>query len=322
MEPMKKKINCFNANMLWKGTALLLCSCIFVVLICNIPLRVKVDVNEVNYVQKVPVKVIDVTATPAPTQVATIPWPNLDRFANHEVSCKLIATVTPTFSPTLITVQSSDEEHSFLSPIWWNGVSQWSREIDRVHQKYGLDPDLIASIVFLESSGNAQAISSAGAVGLMGVMSRDTGFKRRPNQKQLLDPTTNLTWGCSIFAEIMRQAGGDLHSALAAYNGGWEYVNYSEPQQYATTILDLYGRAVAKRVGVDPDEAQRWTVAIELPKGELSAESLHFGEKVMRNVLLYGEHVVYQAMGEDGRPYYIKGYAVPIEMKTTPESEP
>lgn len=306
--------------MLWRGIALLVCSCSFVMLACNIPLRSEADANQIKHLDssRPKIKIIEVTETPVstPVKVATRDLSRQEYLAKP-INYQLVATATPRFTPTAVVMPVASDSAALLSPIWKKGISRWAVEIAEASQKHGVDRDLIASVVFVESSGNATSISGVGAVGLMGVMSSDVGFGNRPNEKQLFDPATNLSWGSAILAEILRQTGGDLHTALAAYNGGWEYVNLQEPQKYATHVLDLYGRAVAKRIGLDPEMAQRWTVGITLPKGELSAESLIFGERVTQNLPLYGEHVVYQAKNKGGRSYYIKGYVVPIEPKIT-----
>ncbi len=83
---------------------------------------------------------------------------------------------------------------------------------------YGFDPSWIASIIQAESGGNPNALSSAGAVGLMQVIPSPI-IPGRPTAQQLLDPATNIQWGVSIFNEGW-QAFGDIALALAAYNCG------------------------------------------------------------------------------------------------------
>jgi len=112
-----------------------------------------------------------------------------------------------------------------LSPYWRPNVSRWADEIQQVSLKYQIDPDLIAAVVLAESHGDPNAISRVGAVGLMGIMPVEAGFAWRPTTESLKDPVTNLDWGTAILADILRQAGGDVATALAAYNGGWTQIS-------------------------------------------------------------------------------------------------
>src|SRR5688572_15901673 len=88
-----------------------------------------------------------------------------------------------------------DEPGPPLSPYWDRSIDQWSTQIGMVAHSYGLDPDLIASVVNAESNGIPDGISYMGAVGLMGVMPTGPGMEWRPTTDELIDPTTNLTWG-------------------------------------------------------------------------------------------------------------------------------
>jgi hypothetical protein len=199
-----------------------------------------------------------------------------------------------------------------LSPYWDRSINQWATQIGIVARSYGLDPDLIASVVNAESNGIPDGVSYMGAVGLMGVMPTGPGMEWRPTSDELTDPTTNLTWGGAILADIIRQSGGDIYAALAAYNGGWAYANSRVPQDYAAHVLNDYGRAVAVRSGVSPDMAAQWTVAIEIKRGNIPPESLLLYRRPLSGLRTYGEHVVYRYTDEEGRSYYVKGYAVPL----------
>ncbi|MEW5988089.1 MAG: transglycosylase SLT domain-containing protein [Chloroflexota bacterium] len=202
---------------------------------------------------------------------------------------------------------------AMLSPVWRNNVRRWAVPITAVARDYGLDPDLIAAVINVESNGNEEVISRAGAVGLMGVMPAGPGLEWRPAPEELTIPTMNLRWGVSILVDILRQSGGDLYAALAAYNGGWAQVNSQTPQEYAAQVLNDYGRAVAARSGVSPDIASRWTVAVEIPRGYVPAEPLLIsGGRPVSGLRQYGEHLVYYDTNQKERAFYVKGYAVPL----------
>jgi hypothetical protein len=202
-----------------------------------------------------------------------------------------------------------------LSPIWGPNIRQWDNQIQALSRTYGLDPDLIAAVIREESNGDYLAISQAGAVGLMGVMPSGPGLEWRPQPEELLNPAVNLRWGVAILSEIMRQAGGDPFSALAAYSGGWEYVNSRVPRQYAISVLDYYARAVVVRSGLSPDIASRWTLAIELRRGHVpNQQLLVLGPQPVSGLRTYGRHTLFNYVDEVGRVYHIEAYAVPVAL--------
>ncbi len=149
---------------------------------------------------------------------------------------------------------AADEPPQQLSTYWSPRVQRWSGEIIQEARRRELDPDFLASLVWMESRGDSQAVGPVGAVGLMQVMSKEAGFAWRPTKQQLLDPKTNLFWGTRTLATVIQQGHGDIFNALAAYNGGWEQVRYRGPRYFATTILRDYAHAVAQREGVQ----ERW----------------------------------------------------------------
>ena len=64
----------------------------------------------------------------------------------------------------------------------------------------------------------AQAMSW-GLMQIMGAVARERGF-RQPYLSALLNPATNIEWGCKVLASHLPWAGGYLPAAVAAYNGG------------------------------------------------------------------------------------------------------
>ncbi len=148
-----------------------------------------------------------------------------------------------------------------LSPYWGPAIQQWEPIILEYAHQRGLDPDLIAAVIWNESLGQPKAHSPAGAVGLMMVMPREAGFPWRPTAAALEDPSNNVFWGARALSIVIRQSHGDLYQALAAYNGGWEQVHLRGPRRYAQDILDSYARAVAVRCGLPPEGHWVATVA-------------------------------------------------------------
>ena len=90
----------------------------------------------------------------------------------------------------------------------------------------GVDPLVLHSIIRQESQFQANALSPAGAVGLMQVMPGTAAEvarkekKRRPARKDLLRPERNVAIGAAYLARLLRSYGGDFVRAVAAYNAG------------------------------------------------------------------------------------------------------
>ncbi len=214
-------------------------------------------------------------------------------------------------------------ETFLLSPMWGPTIRQWSTYIGVLANMHGLDPDFIAAVVQEESNGRLDGVSAVGAVGLMGVMPQGPGLEWRPTSEELMNPSVNLRWGVAILAEVVRQAGGDLASALAAYSGGWERVSSNVPQAYATTVLDNYARAVLIREGFSPEIASQWTIAVEITKGYVPNETLLvLGEQPVSGLYTYAKHRVYDYVDDFGRSYFIDGYVVPVALLVPADPDP
>ena len=136
-----------------------------------------------------------------------------------------------------------------LSTYWSPSVTRWEPIVLQYAQERGLDPDLIASVIWKESLGRAMARGPVGAVGLMGLMP----FDWRPSPEELQNPWTNVFWGARALAHTIRDGDGDLYYSLAAYNGGWKQIHLRVTRRYASEVLNDYARAVAVRHGLPAD---------------------------------------------------------------------
>lgn len=102
-----------------------------------------------------------------------------------------------------------------ISAVFTPEVRHWEPQIVRWSQTYGVDANLVAIIMQIESCGDPEAVSTAGAQGLFQVM--PFHFSAGENAR---DPETNARRGLSYFMERLNQTGGDVGRAFAGYNGG------------------------------------------------------------------------------------------------------
>lgn len=101
-------------------------------------------------------------------------------------------------------------------------------EITSSAAAHGVDPYLVAAIIRSESSWDAEAQSHRGAMGLMQLMpetASDMVSKGLVDGSQfsaddLLDPQTNIEFGCAYLSYLLSYFNGATDKAIAAYNAG------------------------------------------------------------------------------------------------------
>lgn len=128
----------------------------------------------------------------------------------------------------------------------------------------GIDPRLVAALIYVESDFNPRAVSKKGARGLMQIMpetaswiaeKRGEGF----HSEQLYHPRENLMMGIWYLNWLYQEFSGDTALVLAAYNAGWVRVKewkkdriwggevkelhripYKETRRYVTRVFRVY----------------------------------------------------------------------------------
>lgn len=122
-----------------------------------------------------------------------------------------------------------------ISPIFSKEIQYWSHDLLRWNADFGLDPNLAATVMQIESCGDPFAESSAGAMGLFQVMPFHFYASENPYQ-----PDTNAQRGLDYLARSLQRAGGDVASALAGYNGGISLIGRGEWSWPAETKRYVY----------------------------------------------------------------------------------
>jgi len=125
----------------------------------------------------------------------------------------------------------STELAAFFTPeikFWAGRIQVWAADS-------GLDPDLIATVMQIESCGDPRARSNAGAIGLFQVMPFHFQGSEDP-----YDPDTNAWRGLTYLKKSLDTAGLDERLALAGYNGGIGVISRSEQTWAAETQSYVY----------------------------------------------------------------------------------
>lgn len=110
--------------------------------------------------------------------------------------------------------------------------------------KHGVDPSLVKAIVKAESDFDPNAISRAGAKGLMQLMP-DTAKLMRVND--IFNPEDNVDGGIRYLKYLLKLFSYDMKLAVAAYNAGENAVlkygaipPYSETRTYVKRVTRYY----------------------------------------------------------------------------------
>lgn len=120
-------------------------------------------------------------------------------------------------------------------------------EIKKYAAEYDLDPARVAAVVYCESSFQPEAVSSAGARGLMQIMPETGGWIAEKlddtsyyTDEKLFEPELNIRYGCWYLNYLDGRYGGDLTKATAAYHAGGTRVDeWLNDKAYSTDGVTL-----------------------------------------------------------------------------------
>ena len=166
-------------------------------------------------------------------------------------------------------------------PAWyarWLHPLEYDAAINRDARLNGLDPALVASVIWRESDYDPNAESPKGAVGLMQVLPSTARFIASQgdpppgNARDIRDPEVNISYGSWYLRYLIDMHDGSVPAALAAYNAGpdnmrkWrasavatgtelrvpEDIPFEETRKYVTDVLaawPIYREAYGERLG-------------------------------------------------------------------------
>ena len=157
--------------------------------------------------------------------------------------------------------------------------------VNRIAGQHGLPPELLHSVIKVESNYNPYAVSPKGAMGIMQLI---PATARRFGVEDVFDPVENIEGGARYLAYLLELYGGNYPLALAAYNAGENAVaKYGAVPPYAET--QNYIKMVARQL----EEAQKSSAKVKEQKPAKPAEPA-----------AEGPHIV-QVVGPDGAVRFV-----------------
>jgi soluble lytic murein transglycosylase-like protein len=140
--------------------------------------------------------------------------------------------------------ENSAENASFLRSSKPISPQEVDAAIQQAAARHNVDPNLVRSVIKVESNFNPNAVSRKGAMGLMQLM---PSTARSLHVTNPFDPQQNVDAGVRHLKQLLESYGGNVKLSLAAYNAGAGAVarsagipRFSETQNYVRRITNLY----------------------------------------------------------------------------------
>lgn len=133
----------------------------------------------------------------------------------------------------------------------------YSEYVTKYAEQYDVPVNLVYAVIRTESSFDPEAVSSAGAVGLMQMMPStfrwltDDMLGESLADEMLYDPETNVRYGVYYLRRLYDRY-GDWTTACAAYNAGSGRVDGWLKDK---TMTDLQGNLIVSRIPFDETRA-------------------------------------------------------------------
>ena len=140
----------------------------------------------------------------------------------------------------------SAREKTTLLPHKEKPEFRFDNIVQRVADRYEVDPALVRAIIMAESSYNPKAVSKKGAEGLMQLMPKTAEYL---GVEDTFDPEHNIDAGVRYFRQLLDQFNGNVKLALAAYNAGGSRVKkykgippFKDTQYYVKKVFEYHQR--------------------------------------------------------------------------------
>lgn len=160
----------------------------------------------------------------------------------EELKDQPVAEIIIEEPPTIYLGQSVYRKEA-QEPTIFTERDNWNAYIDEVASSYGLSPQLIKSLIQVESRWDPNAVDPTGSyVGLMQISTRwQADRAKRLGVMNMMDPYGNILIGTSYLADTLKET-GDLAWALMIYNEGYK----SAYQKHCAGVVSAYASEVMK----------------------------------------------------------------------------
>lgn len=125
-----------------------------------------------------------------------------------------------------------------------NNLEKFESIIQEAAETFDVDSNLVKAVITKESGGNAQAVSTKGAKGLMQLID---GTAKEMGVVNVFDTKQNIYGGTRYLREMLDLHNGDVELALAAYNAGPGNVQryggippFQETRNYVNSVMSMY----------------------------------------------------------------------------------
>lgn len=153
-----------------------------------------------------------------------------------------------TFSSALNEAVSKTESSTQNTSSSINCPEDLESIFEEAANTYNVSAKLLKAIAKAESNFNPNAVSSAGAVGIMQLMPATAASLGVTNS---YDPRQNIMGGAKYIAQLLERYSGNISLALAAYNAGGNNVDkyggippFTETQNYVKKVLSYLGQDI------------------------------------------------------------------------------
>ncbi len=150
-----------------------------------------------------------------------------------------LLTVSPaSYNPISVSSHPTAKTENVEQPTGYDSI------IKEAANKYQVPEKLIKAVIQQESGYNSNAISSAGASGLMQLMPATASSLGVNN---IMDPYDNIMGGTKYLKSMLTKYNGDIELTLASYNAGPGNVDkyggvppFKETQAYVNKVMTSY----------------------------------------------------------------------------------